>query len=632
VTYNKAGDEYRGALVIYDYTLDPVNSTLTVDNAMEFTNSDINGAAAIPHGADSYEIFLVGSTIGYPGSGLSTPAFLIYFDATLTNYDLLDLPGYTANSISYQTGESWFSVSSGSNGGLTLLDRSTILSGAYLTKSNLTSVFNSGDYVYQFCTDPCGLGKFRKSTLSDQVFPLVGYSSDHLEKSSVEVKYGHTFIALNEGGTVVWNNSTDVETDNLVPADPGGVPADYLVSNGLCVGDYRLFIANGGGGLTISELDLDMNINPIGNVFTGQSVNDVVMLQEGGNSGYLALVSGKAGVEIVYYTYSGTAPTLTTSAPGGIAETTAESGGNITNNGGTVVSEKGVCWSTSQNPTTADSRTTDGTGSGVFTSSMTGLTSGVSYFVRAYATNNVGTSYGNQENFTTTASWTCGDPFTDIRDGNSYTTILIGTQCWMSKNMAYLPSVNPSSTGSDTNPHFYVNGYEGSDVATAKAAANYTNYGALYNWSAAMNGDAASNSVPSGVQGICPDGWYLPSKDEWQLLITYLTDNGYGYGGSGDDIGKALASTTSWNTSTDAGAVGNTQSSNNASGFSAPSAGSRYYTTGFNAPGERINFKSSSEDWAGMSSWSVGLWYRGDGFTFHNGKNEGGGSVRCIKN
>ena len=76
------------------------------------------------------------------------------------------------------------------------------------------------------------------------------------------------------------------------------------------------------------------------------------------------------------------------------------SGVYITWDGGYYISARGVCWSTSTNPTISDSITTDGTGTGVFTSSLTGLTSVTSYYVRAYATNSQGTSYGNQQTFT----------------------------------------------------------------------------------------------------------------------------------------------------------------------------------------------------------------------------------------
>ena len=94
-------------------------------------------------------------------------------------------------------------------------------------------------------------------------------------------------------------------------------------------------------------------------------------------------------------------PTVTTNDVTGITETTAVCGGNVTADGGAEITARGVCWSTSQNPTISDSHTTDGSGTGSFTSNMTGLTENTVYYIRAYATNSYGTSYGSQKSFTT---------------------------------------------------------------------------------------------------------------------------------------------------------------------------------------------------------------------------------------
>lgn len=159
----------------------------------------------------------------------------------------------------------------------------------------------------------------------------------------------------------------------------------------------------------------------------------------------------------------------------------------------------------------------------------------------------------------------CSDP-----DGKNYPIVKIGDQFWMAENLSYLPSVNPPIQHSWIEPCFYVYDYMGVSVIEAKATENYTTYGALYNWKAAMNGASSSTSVPSGVKGICPDGWHLPSKSEWQLLWDYLTTNGFGWYGSGDDVAKALASSsTRWYHSIYADAPGNNDYPNNGCGFNA---------------------------------------------------------------
>ena len=92
---------------------------------------------------------------------------------------------------------------------------------------------------------------------------------------------------------------------------------------------------------------------------------------------------------------------LTTTAISSITSTSAISGGNITSDGGSAVTGRGVCWSTTTGPTTANNITSDGTGTGIFTSAITGLTPGTTYYVRAYAINSTGTFYGNEVTFKT---------------------------------------------------------------------------------------------------------------------------------------------------------------------------------------------------------------------------------------
>ena len=119
------------------------------------------------------------------------------------------------------------------------------------------------------------------------------------------------------------------------------------------------------------------------------------------------------------YTGTITTPTVTTSSVSSITCDSALSGGDVTANGGASVTARGVCWSTSQNPTTSGNHTVDGTGTGAFQSSITGLNPGAAYHLRAYATNSAGTGYGADLPFTTTAfegviyvnpnDETCGD-------------------------------------------------------------------------------------------------------------------------------------------------------------------------------------------------------------------------------
>lgn len=108
------------------------------------------------------------------------------------------------------------------------------------------------------------------------------------------------------------------------------------------------------------------------------------------------------GSDIVFTTLA-VAPTVTTSQPTNITSTIAMCGGTVTNDGGASVTSRGICWSTNHNPSTSNNHSNNGTGTGSFTHIITDLSPNTTYYVRAFATNNVGTSYGNEVSFTTTS-------------------------------------------------------------------------------------------------------------------------------------------------------------------------------------------------------------------------------------
>ena len=205
---------------------------------------------------------------------------------------------------------------------------------------------------------------------------------------------------------------------------------------------------------------------------------------------------------------------------------------------------------------------------------------------------------------------------TDSRDENTYSYKTIGTQVWMTENLAYLPSVVGPGTGSNSTAYYYVYGYDGTDVDAAKATSNYTTYGVLYNWPAAMSGAASSSADPSGVQGICPTGWHLPSDAEWTTLTTYL-------GGESVAGGKMKEAGESHWTSPNTGAT-------NESGFTALPGGYRYLSGTF------LNVGSYGSWWSSTQSNTDSAWYRSLLYYYsrvnRNYYNkEYGFSVRCLR-
>jgi pectinesterase len=158
-------------------------------------------------------------------------------------------------------------------------------------------------------------------------------------------------------------------------------------------------------------------------------------------------------------------PTLTTNAITDISTTFATSGGVISNDGNAAITAKGVCWNTTGSPTTGDSFTSDGTTSSPFTSSITGLTTGSTYYVRAYATNSAGTGYGNQDTLTTLTSLSVPTVVTNAvtnivnttATGNGNVTAWGGSTvtdrgvCWgTSHNPTLTNDYNSGGTGSGT--------------------------------------------------------------------------------------------------------------------------------------------------------------------------------------
>ena len=240
------------------------------------------------------------------------------------------------------------------------------------------------------------------------------------------------------------------------------------------------------------------------------------------------------GDEVEFTTLSDLAA-VTTAEVTDITATSATGGGNVTGDGGAEVTARGVVWGTLEQPTLEDNEgfTEDGSGTGEFTSELTGLSPETFYYVRAYATNSSGTAYGGQEVFETLPAYDDGvdgqpcpgmPTFTDPRDGTVYNTVQIGGQCWLKENLSYLPEVSPPAEGSLTDPYYYVYGYYGTDVSEAMANDNYNNYGVLYNWPAAVEA--------------CPAGWHLPGDEDWTQLVEYLM-NEYDLTNDPEDINGA---------------------------------------------------------------------------------------------
>ena len=203
----------------------------------------------------------------------------------------------------------------------------------------------------------------------------------------------------------------------------------------------------------------------------------------------------------------------------------------------------------------------------------------------------------------------------DPRDSAVYQTVKIGEQVWMAENLAYLPYVTPATDISPTEPYIYVYGYRGSSTEEARAGNYFKDYGVLYNWTAANN--------------VCPEGWHLPSDEEWKKLEIYLGMNpsqADEFGWRGSNQGALLKET-----GTDHWYSPNNQASNT-SGFTATPGG--YFSEGSHYTWEGVFGKwwTSTEygdegetAWHRVLHFTTNQVYRSANFREH------GYSVRCVK-
>ncbi len=296
-----------------------------------------------------------------------------------------------------------------------------------------------------------------------------------------------------------------------------------------------------------------------------------------------------------------------------VLKNSAVCGGTITSYGGKTITKTGVCWSLNQNTSTANSTTSNSLENNSFTSKIEGLIPNTKYYIRAYATYSDGTAYGKELSFTTTESNIFFNPNISYgtmndNDGNIYKTVTIGTQTWMAENLRTttyndgtpIPNVTDKDIwlGMKTGAYCYHNNTTDVD--------SILTFGSLYNWYTVNTGKLA------------PIGWHIPTKDEFEELISCFEDNFTAA------YKLKEASTTHWNVSYGSLAY-------NESGFTALPGGFRG-TEDYLSIGYMGSFWCSTENIDHNDA--------GCNYSFYDGSNNiedgsfykyAGISVRCIK-
>ena len=261
---------------------------------------------------------------------------------------------------------------------------------------------------------------------------------------------------------------------------------------------------------------------------------------------------------------------VTTDSANNVASTEVRLHGNVTSLGTYNNVYAGFKYGTSESTLTSIATVESViTTTGRFSCDITGLSANTQYYFKTFAANGTDTVYGKVKNFKTLSFCPNTPTVTDI-DNNIYNTVQIGQQCWMKENLrtTRFADGTPISLGNSKSTSTAYRYYPNNDSNTVST------YGYLYNWRAAMRYSSSSENNPSGVQGICPTGWHLPSDAEWTQLTDYVSSQSqYRCNGNASFISKSLAATSGWRRDYFACAIGNYQFLNNATDFSGVPSG-----------------------------------------------------------
>jgi uncharacterized protein (TIGR02145 family) len=489
---------------------------------------------------------------------------------------------------------------------------STATSGGNITNEGGASVISRG-----VCWDTSASPTTANSITSDGG-GAGGFKSNLSQLSSNTLYYLRAY-AVNSVGTAYGNQVTFTTSQLPIPvlttAAINSITSTTATTGGNITADYGLAISSRGVCWSTSANPTISDYKTTDGTGSGSFVSNLNGLA--GNTTYYLRAYATNSIGTGYgdqlsFTTLLPLPTLTTTVISSITSNSCVSGGTIINDGGYPIIQYGVCWSMSPHPTKADQSTSDGSGVATFSSSITSLSQNSTYYVRAYADNNMGTGYGNELSFTTPSYPILFNPnstygtLTDV-DGNVYKTITIGSQTWMAENLKTTRYQNGESIGTTLIPNSDISAETTPEYQWAYngVESNVSVYGRLYTW-----------YVGTDSRNVCPAGWHVSTDAEWLTLTNFLGGSSIA-GGQLKEVGL-----THW-ISPNTGAT-------NETGFTALPGGYRFVSGLFYGAGTDEMWWTSNQ--ISESDGTIrGVEYNIAGAPFSGNTKSFGVSIRCIK-
>jgi uncharacterized protein (TIGR02145 family) len=443
----------------------------------------------------------------------------------LTQGTLYYVRAYATNTSGTSYGDtiSFTTVQAGSVPSVTTADVSSITTNSAICGGNVTSEGSSAVTARGVCWNTTGAPTIFNDITSDG--SGTGSYTSNITGLTASTAYFVRAYATNDNGTGYGDQeSFTTSAGSGLPTVTTASVSSITTNSAICGGNVT---SDGGSAVTgrgvcwntSGSPEISDNLTTDGSG-TGPFTSNITDLAESTTYYVRAYATNSNGTsygneEDFTTTDVAELPTVETTSIAELFVDGATITGNVTSDGGAEVTDRGVCWvEYGTTPTISDNTVSGGSGTGIFSCNITGLESNITYSVRAYATNSVGTNYGTQMNFLTlsddpNAEWVPGEEWIDTRDEHAYGTMQIGDQVWMTDNLNHGKRI-------DGIYHSEKNGYV-EKYCYDDDEFNCDYYGGLYQWDEMMQYSTYESS-----QGICPSGWHIPSDNEWKQLEMYM--------------------------------------------------------------------------------------------------------------